>query len=118
MENKFKYARTPLGTRRSTHLRRFQDPVQHDKYYAYIKHKAQASHRQESHRLSWSQWQLLWPAALWSRRGRKPKSLRLVRKDLNKGWSLKNCEVTEHGAHMSKTNLARNVTEKWNVGPI
>jgi hypothetical protein len=118
MENKFKYARTPIGTRRSVHLRRFKDPVIHEKYYAFIKHRCQARFRQERHRLSWSQWQLLWPAELWSRRGRGPRNLRLRQINPKLGWSLKNCAVVEHGTHMSEINLARTEANKLNAGSI
>jgi hypothetical protein len=118
MENTFKYARTPTSKRRCLHLRRFQDPVQHDKYYAYLKHKAQAAHRQEPHRLSWAQWEILWSDSLWSRRGRGPRSLRLVQKNPKLGWSLKNCAVVEHGTHMSEITRARNEARKQNAGSI
>lgn len=118
METQFKYARNPISKRRCLHLRRFRDPVLHEKYYAFLKHKAQARFRQEPHRLSWAQWQLLWPNTVWNRRGRGPKSLRLRQRNPKLGWSLKNCEVVEHSAHMSEINLARNVTRKQNAGSI
>jgi hypothetical protein len=118
MENTFKYARTPRSTRRSMHLRRFKDPIEHDKYYGFLKHRAQAAHRQEPHSLSWRQWQTLWPHTLWNRRGRGPRSLRLAQKNPKLGWSLKNCEVVEHGTHMSKITLARNALRRQNAGSI
>jgi hypothetical protein len=89
------------------HLRRFQDPIQHEKYYAFLKHRAQARFRKELYRLTWAQWQRLWPNTLWSQRGRGPHSLRLIQSDPLKGWSVKNCEIVPHGAHMSKITRAR-----------
>ncbi len=118
MENRFKYAPTPSGTRRCVHLRKFQDPIQHDKYYGYLKHRAQAAHRQEPHSLSWRQWQTLWPHSLWKKRGRGPRSLRLAQKNSKLGWSLKNCEVVEHSSHMRKINLARTEAKKHNAGSV
>jgi hypothetical protein len=107
MTDTFKYARTPISTRRSMHLRRFRDPVQHDKYYAYLKHRAQAAYRQELYQLTWAQWQRLWPNTQWNQRGRGPRSLRLVQLNPLKGWSFKNCAVVEHATHMSEITLAR-----------
>jgi hypothetical protein len=118
MENKFKYARTPTSTRRSIHLRRFQDPVLHDLYYGFLKHRAQARFRQEPHSLSWRQWQILWPDSMWKKRGRGPRSLRLAQKNPKLGWSLKNCEVVEHGTHMSKITRARNTAKKLDVESV
>ncbi len=103
----FKYARTPRSTRRSIHLRRFQDPTLHDLYYGFLKHRCQARFRKESYQLTWAQWQRIWPVELWSRRGRGPRSLRLVQLNPLKGWSFKNCAVVEHATHMSKITLAR-----------
>jgi hypothetical protein len=108
MTHTFKYARTPTSTRRSIHLRRFKDPVQHDKFYAFLKHKAQARFRGELYQLTWAQWQRLWPVELWSRRGRGPQSLRLTQRNPQLGWNVKNCAIVPHGAHMSKLNQARN----------
>jgi hypothetical protein len=103
----FKYARTPRSTRRSIHLRRFQDPTLHDLYYGFLKHRAQARYRQEPYALTWAQWQRVWPAALWCRRGRAPHSLRLIRVNPKKGWHEKNCAVVQHDTHMSLITLAR-----------
>ena len=107
MSERFRYARTPIGTRRSVHLRRFKDPVQHDKYYAFLKHQSQARYRQEPYALTWAQWQRVWPAELWHRRGRAPHSLRLIRVNPNKSWHEKNCAVVQHDTHMSLITLAR-----------
>jgi len=107
MTSQFKYARTPRTTRRSVHLRRFKDPVQHEKFYAFLKHRAQARFRKESYRLTWAQWQRLWPQELWNRRGRGPHSLRLTQRNPQLGWTFKNCEIVPHGDHMSKITRAR-----------
>ena len=108
MNNPFKYARNTTSKRKCLHLRRFQDPIQHEKYYAFLKHRAQARFRRESYRLTWEDWQTLWTDALWSKRGRKPQSLRLTQRNPQLGWNVKNCAIVPHGAHMSKLNQARN----------
>jgi hypothetical protein len=107
MNNPFKYARTPISNRRSIHLRRFQDPIQHDLYYGFLKHRAQARFRKELYALTWAQWQRIWTPTLWAKRGRGPRSLRLVQLNPLKGWSFKNCAVVEHATHMSEITLAR-----------
>lgn len=117
-ETIYKYARNTISKRRCLHLRRFQDPVQHEKYYAYLKHRCQARYRGERYQLTWTQWQRLWPQELWHRRGRGPRSLRLTQKNSKLGWSLRNCEVVEHSTHMSKINQARTEAKKQNAGPI
>ena len=107
MPNHFKYAPNPRTRRRSMHLRRFQDPIQHEKYYAYLKHRCQARYRKERYDLTWAQWQRLWTDHQWHKRGRGPRSLRLTLRNPQLGWSFKNCEIVEHAAHMSKITLTR-----------
>jgi len=118
MENTFKYARNTTSTRRSIHLRRFQDPFKHELWYSFLKHRAQARFRGETYRLTWQNWQQIWTPALWAKRGRKPHSLRLTQKNSKLGWSFKNCEVVEHSSHMKKINLARIEAKKHNAGSI
>jgi hypothetical protein len=118
MENRFKYAPTPSGTRRCVHLRKFQDPFKHELWYSFLKHRAQARFRGETYRLTWQNWQQIWTPALWAKRGRGPRSLRLAQKNPKLGWSLKNCEVVEHSSHMRKINLARTEAKKHNAGSI
>ena len=117
-ETIYKYARNTTSKRKCLHLRRFQDPIQHDKYYAFLKHRCQAKYRNEIYALTWAQWQRLWPQELWHRRGRGPRSLRLTLKNSKLGWTFRNCEVIEHDTHMSKITLARNALKKQNAGSI
>ena len=107
MLKKFRYAFNPRGVRRSIHLRRFRDPIQHEKYYAFLKHRAQARYRGEPYRLTWAQWQRLWPHRLWQRRGRGAHSVRLTQIDATLGWSVQNCRIRSHHAHMREVNQAR-----------
>ena len=70
------------------------DPVRHDKYYAYLKHRAQARYRKEAYSLTWDDWEQLWPDDLWSQRGRSAHNLCLHQRDLDAGWHRNNVEVT------------------------
>jgi hypothetical protein len=70
------------------------DPVMHEMYYAWAKHKSQANYRKEDYDLTWEDWQVIWANHDdFLRRGRKPDDLALTRKDYEKPWTLSNCEV-------------------------
>jgi hypothetical protein len=70
------------------------DIVDHDKYYAWLKHRSQASYRKESHELTFEDWKVLWSDPVkWHNRGRKIDSFILNRLDVNKSWNLSNCVV-------------------------
>jgi len=107
MSERFRYAPNPRTQRRSIHLRQHQDPTQHEKYYAFLKHRAQARFRGEPYALTWEDWCELWSHTQWPRRGRGPRSLRLTRRDVTQGWSRINCEIVPHADHMSRINRAK-----------
>lgn len=107
MSDRFRYAPTPRSSRRSIHLRRFRNPIQHDKYYGYLKHRAQARYRGEPYHLTWAQWQRFWTDHQWQRRGRGAHSVRLTQIDATLGWSVQNCRIRSHHAHMREVNQAR-----------
>ena len=69
------------------------DPLTHDKYYAYLKHKAQARYRNEYHDLTWEQWESFWSHSDFLKRGRSGDSLCLAMIDQTQGWTYANCEV-------------------------
>ena len=73
-----------------------------EKYYAFLKHKAQAEWRGEDYELTWKDWQVLWPDELYARRGRSIDSLVLARKDWNGVWSLDNCETCTRREHFKR----------------
>lgn len=76
------------------------DPVRHDKYYAWLKHRSQARYRDEDYELTWEQWESLWPNELWFRRGRARTDLCLQRIDPTGAWSMSNCEITTRLEHL------------------
>lgn len=69
------------------------DPVRHDKYYAFTKHRSQAAYRGEEYYLTWEDWESLWTAELWVQRGKSNSSLCLARKDFTDAWRLDNVEI-------------------------
>ena len=75
------------------------DLFQREKYYAWLKHRAQAMHRNEEHKLSWEDWQTLWPDDLFLKRGRLATDLCLTRINLNDSWNLSNCVVCTRRKH-------------------
>jgi len=65
----------------------------HEKYYAWLKHRAQAFYRKEGHTLSWPKWLELWPDDVWQQRGKRKDELCLTRPDPELPWSDDNCEI-------------------------
>lgn len=99
----FKYAaRHWTKKSRPHHWNSGPEPMQHDKYYAWLKHRAQANHRNEAHELTWDQWQGLWPDNLFVQRGRQRNSLSLSRVDYEGAWSIDNCEVIVRYEHLKR----------------
>ena len=75
------------------------DPQRRDKYYAYLKHKAQANFRGEEYSLTWEDWEDLWCEPNWSNRGRKITDLCLTRLDYKGPWSVDNVIVCTRRQH-------------------
>lgn len=69
------------------------DPIQHDKYYAWLKHRSQARYRNEEYYLTWDDWESLWTNELWLKRGKQPDSVCLARIDFTDAWRLDNVEI-------------------------
>lgn len=82
-------------------------PIQHDKYYAWLKHRSQAHFRNEAHELTWEDWQQLWPNDLFEQRGRKKTDLCLARIDQEGSWSIENCAVVERSTHLQRNSEFR-----------
>lgn len=100
-----KYTGKIKGTgRRQTPEKWFSgpDPIEHEKYYAWQKHRAQANFRGEHHSLSWSDWQTLWPTDQFLKRGRKPDDLCLIMRDFDLGWTMHNVSVVTRREHLQR----------------
>ena len=78
------------------------DLLTHDKYYAFLKHKAQARYRGEDYRLTFDDWKDLWPDNLWLQRGTRVDDLCLSRHDFEDGWYINNVDIMTRREHLSK----------------
>lgn len=84
------------------------DPVRHDKYYAYLKHRSQAKFRKEDYTLTWEEWESLWTNERWAERGRTIESLCLQQIDLGEGWHFDNVEIVTRRQHFKIAKERRN----------
>lgn len=69
------------------------DPIRHEKYYAYLRHRAQAHFRGEPYDLTFDQWLAFWPNELWPLRGKSRECLCITMTDPELGWTESNCEI-------------------------
>lgn len=83
------------------------DPLKHEKYYAWLKHRAQARYRGEDYEIQWEDWEQLWSDDDFLRRGRHKNDLCLSRKDIKQAWSLHNCQVTTRDQHLKRNQEFR-----------
>lgn len=88
------------------------DPVQHDMYYAWQKHRAQARYRKEDYELTWEDWQTIWANPVdFLNRGRKPEDLTLTRIDDDGCWQLDNVQIMTRLEQLRKA-MARKMRSK------
>lgn len=119
MKYDFKYAKYPKKPLTSGRGKRPNpdgwstgpDPVRHDKYYAYLKHRAQANFRSEPYSLTWEEWENFWPDDLWSQRGRNGDSLVLRMIDPTQGWQVSNLEIMKRKEHLKIARQMRKEKE-------
>jgi len=78
------------------------DPVRHDKYYGWLKHRSQAQYRGEPHEITWEEWEHLWTDEAWFARGRSVDSLCLSQIDYTQGWCINNVELITRAQHLAK----------------
>lgn len=69
------------------------DPLTREKYYAFLKHRAQARFRKEPYDLDWDDWQAFWDDDNFLKRGRGKDDYCLTRTNLREAWSVSNCYV-------------------------
>lgn len=81
--------------------------LRHEKYYAYLKHRAQCNYRQEFYTLTWEDWESLWDDELFLKRGRRGVDLCLSRIDFNLPWSLNNVVITSRREHLKRNGEFR-----------
>ena len=77
------------------------DPFRHEIYYAWLKHKSQATFRKEDHTLSFEEWESLWTPELWEQRGRRVDDLCLQQILPGEGWHIHNVEIVTRRKHFA-----------------
>lgn len=78
------------------------DPHRREKYYAFLKHKAQCNFRNELYELTFDDWETYWTDENYSQRGRRKNSLVLTRKDITEAWSVDNCILQTREVHLKR----------------
>ncbi len=94
------------------------DPILHDKYIKWLKHKSQAAYRKEPHDLSWEDWQEIWPDDIWFQRGTAKESLCLTMIDGEIGWTKTNCEIVTRLEQLRRHGLNRTGCKHQGRGSI
>jgi hypothetical protein len=84
----------PLGSTAPHTWKSGPDPVEHDKYTAWSRARAQAHFRGEAWELTWPEWQQAW-GDQWQRRGRTHDSLMLTRIDPLGAWKIDNVHLID-----------------------
>lgn len=75
------------------------DLLTREKYYGWLKHRAQARHRGEIYNLTWDDWQSLWTDGEWQRRGRGATDLCLSRHTPKDPWQIDTVSVITRREH-------------------
>lgn len=102
---KARYVPPIKGTRRRQTPEKWKtgpDPLTREKYYAYLKHRAQANYRNEDYSLSWEDWHAMWDDASFLQRGRSSHSLCIAMKDRELGWHAYNVEIVNRSEALSR----------------
>ena len=78
------------------------DPVRRNKYYAWLKHRAQENYLKREYFLTWEDFEAVWPDDKWHLRGRSASSLCLARIDHTLGWANDNIHVVTRDAQLKQ----------------
>lgn len=70
-----------------------QDPQLHARYTPFLKSRSQAWYRGEDWDLTFEDYCQLWTWDHWQLRGKGATEFAMVRKDIEQGWNLNNCEI-------------------------
>ena len=77
------------------------DPIRHDKFVAWHRHRSQANHRREPYALTFEEFETIW-GELWSQRGRGSDDLCLTRQDPELAWDATNTIVITRKQHLTR----------------
>lgn len=86
------------------------DPLRHEKYYAYLKHKSQATYRNEEYKLSWPEWEEIWSNDEdWWNRGRGSHDICLAKLDRAKPWEWDNVKLMKRIDYLKMPRFIKEV---------
>lgn len=89
------------------------DPLTHEKFYAWHKHRAQANYRQEKYQLTLEQWLEIWrDDEKFLNRGKKTDNWVLTRIDTDGAWSVDNVEIVTRYEQLLRS-MAEKVRARW-----
>lgn len=92
------------------------DPLTHEKYYAWHKHRAQARYRQENYELTFEHWQEIWKDdEVFLNRGKERGCFVLTRRDPEGAWSLDNVEIVTRYEQLVRS-MAQKIEARWGRG--
>jgi hypothetical protein len=83
------------------------DPFKREKYYAWLKHRAQAQYRNEPYQLTWEDWDSVWTDDDFRKRGRKNTDYCIARIDPDDAWCIHNCHVVTRRQHLQRNREFR-----------
>ena len=80
------------------------DVTAHDQYTAWMRHRAQAHFRNETHEITYAEWVSIWNQDdAWSQRGRSIDSVCLCMVDSELGWSMDNVEIISRREQLKRS---------------
>ena len=83
------------------------DIVRRDKYYGFLRHRAQAKYRKEDYQLTFEQFESLWSNDDWFRRGKAIDKLCMSQINYDIGWVEGNVEVITRGEQLRRPKKER-----------
>lgn len=84
------------------------DLLTREKYYAFLKHRAQCKFRNEPYALTWEDWLSLWPDSKFLNRGKGRDNFLLQRVVITDPWTISNVEVVTRSTHLLRAKEYRN----------
>jgi DNA-binding transcriptional regulator/RsmH inhibitor MraZ len=82
--------------------RKYPKDIDNQRFIAWHRARAQANFRKEGWTITEEQWFEIWTPKKWQLRGRASSDLCLIRKDIDKPWSVNNIEMVTRKQQLAK----------------
>ena len=89
-------------------------PIRHDKFLKWHQQRNQAKWRGEKWHIDFEEFCELW-ADQWSRRGRRPEDLCMVRKSYDEDWTLDNVHIISREDHWQHQHHQRRLQKQRRI---